>query len=139
MYTFNHICEEDTSIHLNDEATKIFLNAKGNMDDVGEDLKAFLNYVVGIKSDNDFVKKLENAVKEAKRNREWRHEYMTLFLRDQDNIELGKELGKEQGEEMMSQLVQILLRDNRTSDIERVIQDKEYRHKLYKEYKIVSD
>jgi len=29
------------------------------------------------------------AVKEAKKNREWRHEYMTLLMRDQKNIEKG--------------------------------------------------
>lgn len=34
---------------------------------------------------------------EARRNREWRHEYMTLMLRDQDNIEKGREEGLQQG------------------------------------------
>ena len=36
---------------------------------------SFLNYVAGRKSDDkedSYVKKLEEAVKEAKRNREWR-------------------------------------------------------------------
>lgn len=31
------------------------------------------------------VEKLEEAVKEAKKNREWRHEYMTLLMKDQAN------------------------------------------------------
>ncbi len=63
------------------------------MDDVSEDLKAFLDYVAGRKSENDYVKRLETAIKEAKKNREWRHEYMTLLMRDQENIEKGIEKG----------------------------------------------
>lgn len=132
IYTFKNICEEDPSIHLEDEATKIFLNAKGKMDDVDKNLKAFLEYVAGQKTDNYFVKKLETAVKEAKKNREWRREYMTLLMRDQENIERGLE----QGEKMMVELVRRLVEEQRTSDIVRVTKDKNYRQKLYKEYNI---
>ena len=35
----------------------------------------------------------EGAVKEAKKNRDWRHEYMTLLMRDQENIEKGLKRG----------------------------------------------
>lgn len=51
----------------------------------------------GRTSEDDFVKKLESAIKEAKKNREWRHEYMTLLMRDQENIEKGMEQGIKQG------------------------------------------
>ncbi len=44
--------------------------------------------------DDSFVRRLADAVKEAKKNREWRHEYMTLLMRDQENIEKGIEKGK---------------------------------------------
>ena len=57
--------------------------------DVSRELKAFLDYVAGKESDDFFVKKLKNAVMEAKKNREWRHEYMTLLMRDQENMEKG--------------------------------------------------
>ena len=91
-YTFKPICEEDTSIYLDDGTAKIFLNALGEMDDVSSDLKAFLDYVSGKKTDNDFVEQLDKEVKEARRNREWRHEYMTLLMRDQENLEKGRTL-----------------------------------------------
>ncbi len=39
------------------------------------------------------MKKLEEAVREARKNREWRHEYMTLLMRDQENVEKGREQG----------------------------------------------
>ena len=97
LYTFQNICKEDHKILLKDEATKIFLNAHGYMDDVGKELKAFLDYVAGKSTEDTFVKKLELAVKEAKRNREWRYEYMTLLMRDQENIEQGIKQGMEQG------------------------------------------
>ncbi len=67
IYTFKNICKEDTSIFLQDEATKIFLNTKGKLDDVSKELKAFLDYVSGKKSNDLFIKKLEEAVEEAKR------------------------------------------------------------------------
>ena len=93
IYTFENICQEDNSILLNDEAIKIFLNAKGTLDDVSEKLKAFLDYVAGKIPEDSYVKKLEEAIKEAKKNRKWRHEYMTLLMRDQENIEKGREEG----------------------------------------------
>ena len=69
------------------------------MDDISEELKAFLDYEAGKKSNDSFVEKLEEAVKEAKKNREWRHEYMTLLMRDQENLEKGREQGRQQGRE----------------------------------------
>ena len=94
IYTFENRCREDMSIALNDETTKIFLNAVSEMDDTSQELRAFLDYVAGKESEDAFVKKLEEAVKQAKKNREWRHEYMTLLMRDQENIEKWFEKGK---------------------------------------------
>lgn len=89
IYTFENICKEDNTLSMGDETTKIFLNADSDMDDVSDELRAFLDYVAGKKSEDSFVQKLEEAVKRAKKNREWRHEYMTLLMRDQENIEKG--------------------------------------------------
>ena len=98
LYTFKNICIEDKKILLGDDTTKIFLNTEGKMADVNQKLTAFLDYVAGKKSDDSFVQKLENAIKIAKQNREWRHEYMTLLMRDQENIENGIERGIEKEE-----------------------------------------
>ena len=54
------------------------------MEDISPELKAFLDYVVGKKTDDPYVQKLDEAAKEAKKNREWRYEYMTLLMRDQE-------------------------------------------------------
>ena len=133
IYTFENICKEDGSISMGDEAVKIFLNAKGTMDDVSEELKAFLDYVAGKKPKDAYVERLEEAVKEAKKNREWRHEYMTLLMRDQENVKIGEK----RGEERLAKLILLLNEDNRSSDVIRVLQNKEYRQKLYLEYHII--
>ena len=97
IYTFENICREDPEIKLRDGAIKIFLNAKSNLNDVSSELRAFLDYLGGKKSEDEYVQKLEKAVKEAKRNRKWRHEYMTLLMRDQENQEIGEERGRREG------------------------------------------
>lgn len=97
IYTFENFCREDKNILMGDEAVKIFLNAKGILDDVSRELQAFLDYIAGQKPDDIDVEKLETAVREAKKNRKWRHEYMTLQMRDQENMEIGREEGREQG------------------------------------------
>lgn len=111
IYTFENICKEDKDIFLKDGTAKIFLNAVGIMDDVSEELKAFLDYVAGKKSDDSFVRELEEAVKEARKNREWRHEYMTLLMRDKENVEKGIEQGRELEREENIQVTVSLLRD----------------------------
>ena len=133
IYTFENICKEDGSISMGDEAVKIFLNAKGTLDDVSNELKAFLDYVAGKKPKDAYVERLEEAVKEAKKNREWRHEYMTLLMRDQENVKIGEK----RGEERLAKLILLLNEDNRSSDVIRVLQNKEYRQKLYLEYHII--
>jgi len=63
------------------------------MDDVSHRLRAFLDYAAGRISRDAFVGKLDEAVKAAGRDRKWRHEYMTLLMGDQENMERGKEEG----------------------------------------------
>lgn len=60
---------------MGDGAVKIFLNANRIQDDVSKELIASFDYVSGKKPEDSFVAKLEEAVKEAKKNREWRNEY----------------------------------------------------------------
>nr|WP_300858323.1 Rpn family recombination-promoting nuclease/putative transposase [uncultured Acetatifactor sp.] len=133
IYTFENICKEDGSISMGDEAVKIFLNAKGTLDDVSDELEAFLDYMAGKKTKDAYVERLEEAVKEAKKNREWRHEYMTLLMRDQENVKIGEK----RGEEKMLMLMERLIKDKRFDDIARIKVDNGYRQKLYLEYHII--
>lgn len=91
IYTFTNRCHEETDLEMADGTTKIVLNAVGTKDDVSGHLKEFLRYVAGKSSDDDYVKKLDDAVKKARANKEWRREYMTLMMRDLENQEMGIE------------------------------------------------
>ncbi len=104
--------------------------------DINEDLKAFLDYVGGRKSDTPYIRKLEKEIKKAKQNREWRREYMTLLMRDKENIEKGIQQGRQEGENRLARLTKKLVKDRRYDDIE-AIEDINYREKLYEEYHIV--
>lgn len=94
IYTFENICKEDNSLSMGDEATKIFLNTDSDMDDVGKELRVFLDYVKGIKTTgDDFIDRLEEAVKKAKANKKWRRDYMTMEMLERVKFEEGLEEG----------------------------------------------
>ena len=101
IYTFKKFCVQDKSLMLGDEATTIFLNTRGTKDDISPKLKAFLEFIEGKVSDDEFVKRLEHRFFEAKQNRYWRQEYMlTKFdrnsYREEGRIE-GFAEGKAEG------------------------------------------
>lgn len=91
QYSFENLCLEDSALKLKDGARKIFFNAKDYMHADQEDVREFLKYVNGEESDNPFVKEIQAKVERAKLNEEWRREYMTLWMRDQENQEIGRE------------------------------------------------
>ena len=68
---------------LEDGTSKVFVCAKGCSDDVSENMKLFLDYLSGELSDNNLVRKLDDAVKFARKSKEWRAEYM---LTHQDKL-----------------------------------------------------
>lgn len=43
VYHFSNTCEEYPELELNDDAFKVFVNAKGRKDDMSEDMRAFLD------------------------------------------------------------------------------------------------
>ena len=74
---------------------------------------------------------------------------MILLMRDQENIDKGREQGlkegreqgleegREQGEGCFAELTQRLLQDKLYIDLEKSATDPEYRQKLYKEYQVL--
>ena len=92
-YMFENLCKERPQIGLGDEA-KIFLCAGGDADDVSEEMKDFLDWLTGKEGTSILVRNLDNAVKGVKNKEEWRLEYMTLLMRDQEMIQKGREEGR---------------------------------------------
>ena len=77
-----------------DEIRKIFLCAGGTADDVSDDMKDFLDWLIGKQGKSELVKALDNVVQKARDHEEWRLEYMTLLMRDQEMIRRGREEGR---------------------------------------------
>lgn len=83
-YTFENLCIEDNKIQLKDGTKKIFFNSTDYEKEEDEDVREFLRYVNGEKSDNSFVKVIDDKVIKVKSSEEWRREYMTLLMREED-------------------------------------------------------
>ncbi len=99
QYTFENFCIEDKELKLNDGAKKIFFNAKDYINAEDEEIREFLKYVNGEKSDSSFVKEIEDRVAQIKASEEWRLEYMTLLMREQEIWEEAEEKGRKMGRE----------------------------------------
>ena len=89
IYTFRNRCDEDDTIFLGDEATKIVLNAKGTKGDISKELKDTLDFIAGKAPQSEYAKDLQAAVEEVKQSKEWRREYMLLMMRDKEQQKMG--------------------------------------------------
>ena len=101
-YTFENICNENKELYLKDGTSKVFFNTKDYYKESKEDAKLFLEYIEKeTTSENNFVKKIEQKIRNIKENKEWRAEFMTLLMREQeiarDNFEKGKLEGIAEG------------------------------------------
>ena len=66
IYTFENLCLQDTTLRLNDETTKVFLNPVSDMDEV----------------------------EDARKNKGWEEEYMTLRMIEREKYNEGINQGK---------------------------------------------
>ena len=140
LYTFENICLQDKELYLRDRTSKIFLNTKGQMDDVPKPLKSFLDYIDnGIVTD-DFTRELDDTVDEVRKSKEWRKKIMTVeqLIKDEAYLarKAGVEEGIEKGQDALNYLNECLLNDGRMDDLQKAIKDEELRKKLVKEYNI---
>jgi len=103
-YSFRNLCLEDNRLELKDGCETIFLSTKGkNEDEVPKELVKFLKYVEAEKEesekdfDDDYVKALQESVRQIKDNRTMKERYMIWqeMLRDERNQ--GREEGREEG------------------------------------------
>ena len=113
-YSISNLCHEDISLPFNDKRTILYFNTKGNLDSISENAKNFLNYIESRTVNGDFVKQLDNAVKNARLNKEWRVEYMHSVVHDRDMINIGKREGIEKG---MIALIRVCRKMNISDDV----------------------
>lgn len=93
-YEFVNCCVDAPEIRLEDECTKIFLNPYGKGQKISKELKYFLKYLVTRDCNSDFTKHLDDEVRAVIENEEWRLQYMTLKMRDRENMEKGLAVGR---------------------------------------------
>ena len=111
MYTFKNRCDEDHSLLLGDETTKLFLNTKGTMGDVDEEMLEFLKYIeestdeVASASKSELVKEINEKVKHLKEDKSMEVEYMTLLERDREKFEEGREEAKKEAAKALLDLL----------------------------------
>lgn len=110
-YSFENRCTEDTGLRLKDGTEKIFYNSKSRDKNIPESLKKLYDYIETGKTDNHFTEKIEAAVVKAKKNEEWRSEYMKELLHDEDI--------REQGE---SRLVELISKMTAGGDADKITQ-----------------
>lgn len=95
-YTFRQRCEEDKDIILGDEAFRIFLNCKGDGDEISENLADFLDYVNGHAAKGKFTQDVDVEFQRVKEHKETKVEYMTIRM----EIEIEKIKSREEGWEL---------------------------------------
>lgn len=100
-YVFRNMCWEDNNVNLQDGSWTIFLNTHGtNDDEVPEELVKFLKFVGADLGESqrdfqdDFIKKLQDSIKNVKQSREMEERYMLLEELLKREYKTGKAEGK---------------------------------------------
>jgi predicted transposase/invertase (TIGR01784 family) len=115
IYTFENVCLQDKELPLGDETIKVFLNPYSDMDDVDDELNNFLKYLADGTVSDVFTKNLEQEVLKAKKNEEWRREYMTLYMKEQEAREEGLAQGRAEAEQAVKQMAIKLIKLGKVS------------------------
>lgn len=134
-YTFENLCHESLPypLPLGDGCKKVILNTKGqNDDEADQSLIDFLHYVEHSTDENipagcdERLRHLHDKVKHIKSSTQIGVDYMKMEERDR--------LFKEEGEEKVSRLIQLLIQQSRTAEIDKAVSYKAYRQQLFKEF-----
>ncbi len=98
-YSFENVCLEDKTILLGDEAVKVFLTPDGEADDVSPKMKEFLNFISGGIPNDDFTRRLDEAVAKQKVSKERKKEFMKFEILMQEEYAKGHAKGYASGVE----------------------------------------
>ena len=100
-YTFENLCVEDKETKLGDRTQKVFYICKNYDKLLDNRQKAFLRMVTQNSSSDDFTRRVGGLVENAKRNTQWRQQFMEwdremACMRAKGRAE-GREEGIEEG------------------------------------------
>ena len=95
FYRFENVCVDDPSLKLKDDSVKIMINPYGNdTKQFGKGFAALMDFLKNGQISDTYTESLKDEITKVKVSEEWRRRYMKLLIRDQENIEIGKELGE---------------------------------------------
>ncbi len=86
IYTFENRCREYPSLSLGDEATKIFLNTKGTVNDTDQEMLDLLSYMenttdaFAAQADSPLVREIHKKVTKIKQNENMANEYASFVM-----------------------------------------------------------
>ena len=96
VYTFENLCRQDTSIPLGDRTLKYFFISDNCDKLLNEEQKAFMRLVSGCSSSNAFTDRVAHLTEDAKRNSEYRRQYMEWERQKAYEYKRGKAEGLRQ-------------------------------------------
>ena len=123
VYFFKNYCKDDKDVQLEDRVTKILISTKGKEEEnLDKDLKAFMGYINGMLSENDFVKIVDTRIGEIKQKEIERSFYMQYELRLLEEHEAGKREGRLEGRQEATVKYIVSLIENANLSAEKAMQ-----------------
>lgn len=116
VYDFHQVCKQNSDILFNDGTHKVFFNASKYDKMPTESLREFFKFLNGLNAASDFTDQLEQKVRYAKANAQWRHKFMTweqeMRIQVKEKSEqLAKEMAKDLAKEMVEDRVNAMRAD----------------------------
>ena len=114
---------EDKELCLRDGTEKVFYNCVSSSEEVPEHLKELYDYIRTGRVESALTRKIEEAVGRARRNEDWRSEYMKELLHDDDVREEGRAAGRAEGRAAeRSMLLTLIPRMTAGGDGDKIVQ-----------------
>ncbi|MBO7486768.1 MAG: Rpn family recombination-promoting nuclease/putative transposase [Spirochaetaceae bacterium] len=92
-YTIRRLCEQDSTVNVDDAATVHIFNCTAYNKVKNENLRSFLKFVQTNKAESDFTRRLDNMVETQKQIEELKQTYLSWSLHDRDVRHEGRKEG----------------------------------------------
>lgn len=147
VYSYENRMIEEPEVPLVDGTLKVFLNLRGRLAEVGDELRALVHYMNTGEATTEYTKSLDSEIRTVRSNVRWRREYMTLEEKFRDYFTDGRRAGMEvgleegravgraeglavgraeglaQGRELIERIIQCLIAENRTEELPLVVKN----------------
>ena len=97
IYEFEPRCTRKPDLRLNDETSRVFVNATSTENTMSNDLKSFLTYLTKGVADSMLTRKIDEEVRRGKENEMWELSYMKSIEHDRENFNDGFTKGHAEG------------------------------------------